>query len=269
MKRLFLKITIITGTEKEFFARGKELARKLDKGERVEPEYTISYEDPPRRRFVVGDIHGCKKTLQKMVEDVLRLEPEDMLFLLGDYIDRGPDSKGVLDYMLYLSEAGYDIRPLLGNHEEMLLNAATDPATRSLWFGNGGWQTMREFGVETPEEIPQRYLDFLASLPLMYLLDDYLLVHAGLDFRKDNPIYESAHQDLLWARDYKVDIDKLAGRTLVTGHSKTPLFEIQTSLATSHIKLDNGCCSKWEIGYGALVAMNLDTRELLVQNNIE
>jgi serine/threonine protein phosphatase 1 len=213
----------------------------------------VSQTDHPRRRFAIGDIHGCSKTLKKMVKDVLQLKPDDTLFMLGDYIDRGPDSKGVLDYMLQLLESGYDIRPLRGNHEDMLLNAAEDQAARGLWYGNGGWGTMREFGVETPDEIPQRYLDFLASLPLMYLLDDYILVHAGLDFRTTDPITESTTQDLLWARDYKVDPAKFAGRTLITGHSKTPLFEIKKSLASSHIRLDNGCYSKGEIGYGALV----------------
>jgi serine/threonine protein phosphatase 1 len=204
-----------------------------------------------------------------MVEDVLQLDPSDSLFLMGDYIDRGQDSKGVLDYLIQLSEAGYNILPLLGNHEEMLLNAATDPAAHSLWYGNGGWQTMREFGVATPEEIPQRYIDFLASLSSMYLLDDYVLVHAGLDFSKDVPLFESASQALLWSRDYKADPVKLDGRILVTGHSKTPLFEIKKSLTSNHMRLDNGCYCKREIGYGALVCLDLDTRELFVQENVE
>jgi serine/threonine protein phosphatase 1 len=128
---------------------------------------------------------------------------------------------------------------------------------------------MREFGVETPEDIPQRYLDFLSALPLVLVLDDYVLVHAGLDFSKASPLSESSPEYLLWARDYKIDPAKLGGRTLVTGHTRTPLFEIKTSLATSHIKLDNGCCSKGEIGYGSLVALNLDTKQLLVQVNME
>jgi serine/threonine protein phosphatase 1 len=264
-----MKTTIITGTEKDFFARGKEIARKLDRGERVDPAYTISYEDPPLRRFALGDIHGCSRTLRKMVEELLHLEPSDLLFLLGDYIDRGPDSKGVLDYFLQLLEAGYNILPLLGNHDEMLLHAAVDPTACSLWYGNGGWQTLKDFGVETPEEIPQSYLNFFASLPLMYLLDDYVLVHAGLDFRKTDPITESTSHDLLWAREFRIDPAKLAGRTLITGHTRTPLFEIRESLTSSHIKLDNGCYDKGEIGYGALVCLNLDTRELLVQENIE
>jgi serine/threonine protein phosphatase 1 len=221
------------------------------------------------RRFVIGDIHGCPRTLRKLVEDVLHLELGDTLYLTGDYIDRGPDSKGVLDYLMQLREFGYDICPLLGNHEQLLLDAVADPSAHALWYGNGGWGTLREFGVNSPAEIPQRYINFLASLSLIHLLDDYVLVHAGLDFQKDDPFSESDFQALLWSRDYKTDPAKLDGRTLVTGHSRVPLFQIQESLATCHIKLDNGCSDKGEIGYGALVALNLATRELLIQENIE
>jgi len=123
--------------------------------------------------------------------------------------------------------------------------------------------------VAHPTEIPQHYLDFLASLPLFHRLDDYLLVHAGLDFRKADPLCESSPVDLLWARDYWVDRGKLAGLILVTGHSVTPLSVIRESLATSHIKLDNGCYIHGAMAYGALVALDLDRRELVVTRNCD
>src|SRR5450631_145864 len=110
-----------------------------------------------RRRFVIGDIHGCQTTLQAMVEEALQLKETDTLYLLGDYIDRGPDSKGVLDYIMQMRESGYDVQALKGNHEELMLNAVADPTECYIWFGNRGRSTMREFGVETPEDIPQRY----------------------------------------------------------------------------------------------------------------
>ena len=223
----------------------------------------------PRRRFAIGDIHGCSKTLRMMVEGVLLLKPEDTLYLLGDYIERGPDSVGVLDYLLHLKESGYDIHPLMGNHEEMLLNAVADPAASKLWYGNGGWETLKALGVDSPEAIPQRYLDFLSNLPNIATMDDYIFVHAGLDFRTYDPIRETPLRVKLWSRDFQLDAAKIDGRTLVTGHTVTPLFAIRDSLATHHITLDNGCYDKGEICCGALVALNLDTRELLVQENIE
>jgi serine/threonine protein phosphatase 1 len=221
------------------------------------------------RRFVVGDIHGCSKTLRKMVEEVLQLKPEDTLYLLGDYVDRGPDSVGVLDYLLHLRDSGFDIRPIKGNHEYMLLNAVTDPAARSLWFGNGGWGTLRELKIDSPEAIPQRYLDFLTHLPYFLTTEGYVLVHAGLDFSTHNPLRDTPPQYMLWSRDCKVDPTKIDNRTLVTGHSVMPLFAIQKSLASSHISLDNGCSDKGELSCGSLLALDLDTRELLVQENIE
>lgn len=230
----------------------------------------LTIESPSRRRrFAIGDIHGCSRTLQKMVKDVLQLKPDDTLYLLGDYIDRGPDSIGVLDYLLHLRESGFDIRPIRGNHEEMLLEAMADPATRNIWYGNGGWGTVRELGIDSPEGIPQRYLDFISDLPYLLVTDDYVFVHAGLDFQTLDPLKDTPSQFMLWSRGSQIDSAKLGGRTLVTGHSVSPLFAINESLGTHHIMLDNGCYDRGEMCCGALVAVNLDTRELLVQENIE
>ena len=193
----------------------------------------------------------------------------DTLFLLGDYIDRGPDSIGVLDYLLKLQESGFDVQPVRGNHEVMLLDAVADPVARNIWYGNGGWGTLRELGIDSPEVIPQHYLDFLAKLPYILTTEDFVFVHAGLDFQTLDPLRDTPPQFMIWSRSGQVDPAKLGGRTLLTGHTVTPLFTIRNSLATSHITIDNGCYSKGEICCGALVAVNLDTRQLLVQENIE
>lgn len=226
---------------------------------------------PPleHRRFAIGDIHGCSKTLRKLVEEVLLLKQDDTLFLLGDYIDRGPDSVGVLDYLMKLQESGFDVRPIRGNHEEMLLDAVNDPAARSLWYGNGGWGTLREFGVESPELIPHRFIDFMTALPYILTTEEYVFVHAGLDFRTINPLQDTSRQFLLWARDCQVTSANIGDRTLITGHCVTPLYTIKASLATHHITLDNGCYDKGEISCGSLVALDLDNQELFVQENIE
>ena len=220
------------------------------------------------RRFVVADIHGCAATFAALLAQ-LDVQRCDTLYLLGDYVDRGPHSKLVLDRILALQADGYALRPLRGNHEQLLLDALDDHEVLILWKENGGCSTLQDFGVTHPAEIPQHYLDFLASLPLLHRLDDYLLVHAGLDFRQADPLGESRPIDLLWTRDYWVDRSKLAGLTLVTGHSVTPLFSIKESLATCHIKLDNGCYIKGEMAYGALVALDLDRRELAVAQNCD
>lgn len=220
------------------------------------------------RRFAIADIHGCAATFAALLAKI-NLQRRDTLYLLGDYIDRGPDSKWVLDRILELIGEGFDLKPLLGNHEQLLLDALSDQAAFSIWKGNGGYETLQQFGVNHPAKLPNCYIDFLISLPLIYVLEDFVLVHAGLDFRKGDPIAETAAKDLLWVRDYRCDAQKLAGRTLITGHSMTPLFAIRESLATNHIKLDNGCYDNGEMGQGALVALDLNNRELVVVQNME
>ena len=93
-------------------------------------------------RYVVGDVHGGKRTFQALISK-LQLRHRDRLYLLGDYIDRGPDSCGVLDVIIALLDAGYDVRPLLGNHEDMLLR--TISGEHGTW--SGYWLEM--FGEDT------------------------------------------------------------------------------------------------------------------------
>jgi len=224
-----------------------------------------------RHRYAIGDVHGCLQTLRTLVEDRICPGEDDTLFLLGDYIDRGPDSRGVLDYLLHLIwEKDLDIRPLMGNHEELCLKAAQgDRIAEKIWYGNGGYGTLQQFGVARPEEIPQRYLDFLAAMPRIRVEPDYVLVHAGLDFETDDPLRDTSEQAMLWDRNTRPVPRNIGGRTLVCGHTVTPLFAIRESLASRIIHLDNGCFDKGHLGYGSLVALNLDTRELLVQENCE
>lgn len=220
--------------------------------------------------YVVGDIHGCCRTLRRMVEEELRIGKGDTLFLLGDYIDRGPDSKGVLDYLLRLLDDGFDLRPLLGNHEEMLLeSAAGDEMMRRIWYFNGGFKTIQQFGVETPSQIPPRYLDLLAKLPRILTTDGYVLVHAGLDFSTNEPITQTSEYDMVWERNYLVDPGRIGGRTLVTGHTVTAWDQILRSLDSSHIMLDNGCFAKGEGPFGRLVALDLERRRLFMVENCD
>lgn len=110
---------------------------------------------------------------------MLNLHHGDRLFTLGDYVDRGPDSKGVLDTIMDLMESGFDVTPLRGNHDDMMLSTITDDRddfSRS-WFGD--WS--ESFGISDPEEMPEKYVNFLKSLPLMAVEHYYVLVHAGLD----------------------------------------------------------------------------------------
>ena len=139
------------------------------------------------RRFVIPDIHGCCRTFRRLVSEVIRLERADELYLLGDMIDRGPDSKGVLDFILELRDQGFSIKGVKGNHEEMCLRAGEGLEFMELWILNGGLATLRSFAAENANEIPRRYRNLLRSLPDYILLDDFVIVHAALNFDRSDP----------------------------------------------------------------------------------
>jgi serine/threonine protein phosphatase 1 len=225
------------------------------------------------RSFVVGDIHGCNETFSRLL-DVIGLSRTDTLYLLGDLVDRGPDSKGVIETIIQMLRGGLDIRPIRGNHEEMLLLAERTGVFEDLleWLHNGGVATLRNYGVDHPKDIPSDHLAFLDGLPYYRMTSQYLFVHAGLDFSLGDPLSVAGRTAMLWTREDKVNSRKIGGRTLVTGHTTQSLEAIQRSLTTKHIVTDNGCCLGPEFsgkGKGNLVAVNLDTRELIVQPNVD
>jgi serine/threonine protein phosphatase 1 len=224
------------------------------------------------RTFVVGDVHGCSKTFERLL-DVARLDRTDTLFLIGDLVDRGSDSKVVIEAIIQLQRDGFDIRPIRGNHEMMLISAARTGVFDDLllWLHNGGDATLKSYGVSHPAEIPSEHLAFLEGLPYFRMTQEYLFVHAGLDFSLDDPLSVGGRTAMLWTRDSTVNPKKIGGRTLVTGHTTQTLDEIRKSLSTKHIWTDNGCHlgTGFTEGKGNLVAVNLVTKELIVQPNID
>jgi len=211
-------------------------------------------------RYAISDIHGCAKTFRHLVKEVLQLKPADELFLLGDYIDRGPDSKGVIDFILELKRDGYKVRTLSGNHEAMMLDALEDEQFLLHWEMNGGRQTLVSFGVAALQDIPQSYWVFLQHLEYYIKLDDYLLVHAGFNFRAENPFADI--DSMLWIRDFPVDQAHLGQRKIVHGHTPTPVQKIAQNIDNNAqvINIDGGCVYKGRMpGLGYLTALNLDT----------
>jgi len=217
-------------------------------------------------RYAIGDIHGGKRTFQALLSK-LPLRKGDRLYLLGDYIDRGPDSRGVLDTILSLLNAGFDVRPLLGNHEDMLLKniSGEHDVWSRYWLEMFGTETLYSFEVSTPAEIPAHYLNFLGSLKLIATENDFVLVHAGLNFLVDDPLKKSVPFQCLWLKSGYTQKDKIGGRTLLTGHTVTTIGQIKESLRSPRICLDNGAFTNRLPEYGNLVALNLDSKELICQ----
>lgn len=240
------------------------------------------------RRIAISDVHGCLKSLRALVEYQLQLTPQDHLYVLGDHIDRGPSSKGVLDYLMNLDAGGYHVHCLKGNHEEMMLKAANNQKELELWLYNGGQETLASFGVSTPNEIPELYLDFARDMDFYIEVDQYILVHAGLNFVSDkeeeekkdgflwrmhNPLRDL--KSMLWIRWWYDDIDWtwLKDRTIIHGHTPVDLDEIWDMYDLMDedqvLDIDNGCFAKYKGGLGRLCAFDMSNRELYFQENID
>lgn len=217
-------------------------------------------------RYAIGDIHGGAQTFRALLGRI-GLRRGDQLHLLGDLIDRGPDSRGVLDTVLNLREAGFTVRPIRGNHEDMLLrNISGDhDAWSPHWMEEFGEQTLQSFGILRLGELPERYINLLMSLPLLTLEDDYVIVHAGLAFNAPHPLHDSPPYNLLWQESGTPDRNRLGGRITVTGHRYRPLRDIEASLLSDRIFLDNGAFTGMLPDLGNLVVLDLDRKKLVVQ----
>jgi serine/threonine protein phosphatase 1 len=185
-------------------------------------------ESKQRNRFIIGDIHGCINTLKKMLQDSLHISKTDEVFLLGDYIDRGPDSKAVIDYIMFMQEMGYSVHCLMGNHEKLLLDALESPHNESIWAYNGSYQTLKSFGITRADELKPKYVNFFKTLHYYFELDDFVIVHAGLNFNIESPLTDT--NAMLWIRDEIVDISKIDNKRIVCGHTPIPLYQIRESL---------------------------------------
>ncbi len=219
------------------------------------------------RRIAISDIHGCLKTFYTLLLE-LKLDKQDQLYLLGDYIDRGPDSKGVIDYIWQLQQSGYHIFCLRGNHEQMLIDEINK--TNS-WY-DGEPMTLKSFGVDKNEDIPLEYIEWMKQLGYYLEIDQFILVHAGLNFKIDNPLED--YHEMLWIRYFQEEINRewLGKRVIVHGHTPTSKKTIKESLLQLHkipaLCIDNGCSFN-SSGLGHLVAFDLTNRKLYFQPRVE
>ncbi|WP_462318246.1 metallophosphoesterase family protein [Marinilabilia sp.] len=213
--------------------------------------------------YFIGDVHGCCRTLKKLVTEKIRPVKEDLLCFIGDYIDRGPDSKGVIDYILDLEEAGFQVITLRGNHEQMLLDSRGGRRNLLLWMMNGGDETLRSFGVDAVEEIPARYMSFFEQTIMYVNAENFIAVHAGLDFGLDDPF--SDDESMLWIRDFPVDHSFLGNKLLIHGHTPRPLDFVLSQEMRSPVNIDAGCVYHFRPGMGHLVALDFGEGEFLAQ----
>ena len=189
------------------------------------------------RLFIVGDIHGCLDPLKRMMDKIDWRPEEDGLIFLGDYIDRGADSRGVVDYIIEVSNSSPLVQCLMGNHENILLDFLSTGDPRLLLL-NGGMTTSESYqvGEKLEEEalIPPEHVAFFENLYLYIELDDYYVVHAG--FRPGVEVEKQATEDLIWIREPFIFSDYDFGKKVIFGH--TPLAE--PLVMDNKIGLDTG-----------------------------
>ena len=230
-------------------------------------------------KWIIPDIHGCAKTLKAMTESMLKITQEDELFFLGDYIDRGPRSKEVIDYLMDLQAKGYHLHCLKGNHEDYCIQAweadqnwhLFKPEVQRSWEKVGAAATFKSFGVKRPREIPKTYIDWMQNLEYYHELGDYILVHAGMNFHAENP-FEDTHS-MIWVRNFKVDFNKTNGRRIIHGHIPVDYSFIDHVIHHKKnydfIALDNGVFLTDQTDMGNLMAYNPDTNDLLAMTNLD
>ena len=187
--------------------------------------------------YAVGDIHGRSDLLKKIIAEIagdifksgVHFRPT--LVFLGDYIDRGPSSKQVVNDLIAISShPDLNVQCLLGNHEAMMLDVYDRGVGADLWLKHGGAETLKSYGIHVDPDapapsdlrrlmrraVPADHIAFLKSLPLMAVIGDYIFVHAGL--RPGVALADQKKSDLLWSRLNSRGVDA-PGKTVVHGHT--------------------------------------------------
>ena len=216
------------------------------------------------RVFAIGDIHGCYDGFRALVEKKLRLKKDDKLILLGDYIDRGPQSKEVLDYIIELLDKGYNIVPLRGNHEQLLLDAYENKRSDFLshWLYNGGDSTMESFGLDSLKDIDPVYIEFFKGLDYYYAEGDYIFVHAGFNDDLDDPFLDLYR--MIWFCNEAYDNPLLKDKIIIHGHCPVDKINCIERVRAGRkvIDIDTGYVFASTHGFGHLTALEVNSMEL-------
>lgn len=187
--------------------------------------------------YAIGDIHGALAKLQELIvrcEQHADGRPATFVFV-GDYIDRGPQSAGVVEYLLDLrARRGSATIALRGNHEAMLLGVLDGTTSPRLWFAQGGVATLDSYGVEHPGELPRAHIEWFRALRTCHDDGRRFFVHAGVN--PGRPLAAQHEEDMLWIREPFLSDAGDYGRLIVHGH--TPLPEGRPDLRGNRLNLD-------------------------------
>jgi len=187
--------------------------------------------------YAIGDIHGSLRKLRALISRCRQHaggQPIVFVFL-GDYIDRGPESAGVVRHVIQLeSQRRERVIALRGNHEAFALGVIDGTTPAEHWLSQGGAATLRSYGIETAGELPREHVDWMRSLPLSYDDGRRFFVHAGIN--PDRPLDAQDDHDLLWIREPFLSSGRDYGRLIVHGH--TPLTTGMPDQCGNRLNLD-------------------------------
>lgn len=212
-----------------------------------------SFSESQGRILAIGDVHGCTNQLDPLWA-AIKPTPADTVVFLGDYVDRGPDSKGVLDRLIEWRKS-FNLTCLRGNHELMMQRAVDDAGERKLWLGFGGLECLQSYGSKpgrtgTLDDVPESHWEFIEhTLVDYYETEQVLFVHATFDPQK--PRAEQSEETLFWQPLSKaIVLDN--GKTIVCGHTSQKSGQI----------LDLGptvCIDTYAHGGGKLTCLDVTT----------
>ncbi len=208
------------------------------------------------RTIAISDIHGCLTALDKLLE-LIDPQPQDTLVGIGDYVDRGPQSRGVLERLMALERQTHLV-PLLGNHDEMMLAVCEGREDLAAdWLVFGGEATLASFGAAAPADVARGFpahLDFIRRCRLFYETDRYFFVHGN--YVAELPLDQQPREALLWrSLKYGPPGPHCSGKTAIVGHTAQRSGEV---LDFGYLK----CIDTWCYGAGWLTALEPETGRL-------
>lgn len=193
-----------------------------------------------RQIYAIGDVHGCAAELEKLIKK-LSIDKDTLVVFLGDYVDRGHDSRRTIDLVLELGTR-CEVIPLMGNHEAMFLDFLERPESvgSGLFILNGGGTTLENYAVgDGGFEVPQAHIDFLKNLKLFHQTDTHFFVHAGVPLRKKlaDLDVETEREVFLWTRGPFLSTDEKWDKIIVHGHTPNEMPEKRHN----RVNCDTGC----------------------------
>lgn len=227
-----------------------------------------------QRIYCIGDVHGRDDLLQqlqgKILHDASGFDGSKVIVYLGDYIDRGLESRQVVERLLHSPLEGFQSVHLRGNHEQALLDFLQDPRTMAAWMSWGGKQTLASYGVSLPsnlhlehmellasqlkQNLPEDHLQFLESLDASFSSGGYYFVHAGI--RPGVPLAKQELGDQLWIREEFTRSSQQHEAVIVHGHSITT----EAQLLPNRIGIDTGA---FHTGVLTALVLESDSQRLL------